>query len=129
MVILLILYVMVLTLCPSWLTDSLCMWMPIFINWLPNLWLATCFMLCPLSYSGVHDTMSLNLYTFVQMLHCWCGVYNCSMSTPSSAEEGGWVGTQLWDIKPLILNTPLWQKQSLDELLLLFTIILINYIN
>ena len=48
---------------------------------LPNLWLATYLMLYPLCYSGVHDTMHLNLYTFVPVLHHLYGVYILTTSS------------------------------------------------
>ena len=65
----------------DWLTDWLYVHMASFvICLLPNLWLATSFMLCSVACSGVHDTVPLNLHTFVQMLHCLDGVYNLNTS-------------------------------------------------
>ena len=40
-------------------------------------------MLSPLGYSGVHETVPLNLYTYVQMLHCLCSVYILNASHSS----------------------------------------------
>ena len=105
------------------------MWLPTFIHLLPNLWLATYFILCLLGYSGVYDTVPLNLYTFVLMQHCLGGVYILNTLTPPSTEERGWAGTELQDIRNIILNTLLLEQKSLDEFWLLFSIILINYIN
>ena len=78
------------------------------------MWLATYFMLHPLGYSGVHDTVPLNLYTFTHMLHCLCGVYILNTSTPPFTKESGWVDTELWVIK---FSSSLLSSDKKDELL------------
>ena len=46
-------------------------WLPIFIYLLPNCDLLTYFILCPLGYSRVHDTVPLSLYILVVKPTSW----------------------------------------------------------
>ena len=57
--------------------------------------LDTYLMLHPLGYSGMHDSVPLNLYTFDQMLHCMGGVYMLNTPIPPSTKENICVGTEL----------------------------------
>ena len=96
---------------------------------LPNLWLATYFMVFLLCCSRVHKTLPLNLYAFNQTLHCLHDVYILSTWSPFSTKENGCPDIELRDIEKCFPQNLTLKEKFLDELILLFTIILINYMN